>query len=339
MSHKIPSFEAIRVIALCAIITLHAQVFMLAPTQDGQPWIGLLINQLSRFAVPIFFILAGYFIQPKLMHRPYQTLSQYAKPLAKVWLGWSLICLFMPFKFTVLMTDGYLAERSGYWQYLMLSPLNSLLEGGLVHLWFIPSLIIAVALLALMIECRKVHWAIVAGLFCYLFGLLAGSYESLTQVSSAVLTRNGPFFSVLMVSIGFECRRKNIRLSSTKALVVMLFGMLLHLSEARFLMGYGVAFNSHDFLVGTPLWGAGLFLLLQNKPNFGDRPWVHFLAANSLSIYLCHLLVIILLGNLFAAYHVDHIVSSLLYVPVTLALSCLIVMCIQASPLKLVLVR
>ena len=73
---------------------------------------------------------------------------RYSKPLLKVWLAWSIISLLMPFNLGKVMEVGYLAEREGYWGFLMSTPLNSLFEGGLVHLWFIPALICAVAILA-----------------------------------------------------------------------------------------------------------------------------------------------------------------------------------------------
>ncbi len=68
---------------------------------------------------------------------------------------WSVISLLMPFNLEVMVNQGYLAERSGYWGFLLQHPLNSLFEGGLVHLWFLPALMIAVAIMALLIRQQK----------------------------------------------------------------------------------------------------------------------------------------------------------------------------------------
>ncbi|MCV6069875.1 hypothetical protein OFP26_30320, partial [Escherichia coli] len=70
----------------------------------------------------------------------------------KIWLVWSVISLLMPFQWQVVAEAGYLAERQGYCEYLASAPLNSLLEGGLVHLWFIPALVIAVAIIACLVR-------------------------------------------------------------------------------------------------------------------------------------------------------------------------------------------
>jgi surface polysaccharide O-acyltransferase-like enzyme len=97
-SNKIASLELGRLIAMFAIIFLHSQS----------------LNQLSRFAVPFFFLLSGFLIQPKLSRDPFTTLKNYSLPLIQVWLVWSVICLLMPFNWHAFLTNGYIAERIGY---------------------------------------------------------------------------------------------------------------------------------------------------------------------------------------------------------------------------------
>ncbi|ENM1126858.1 acyltransferase family protein, partial [Vibrio parahaemolyticus] len=151
-NRKIASLEFARIIAMVAIVGLHCQMALTYWQWDGVPWVGYLLNQLARFAVPLFFLISGYLIQPKLSSNPLETLANYAKPLMKIWLVWSVISLLMPFQWQVVAEAGYLAERQGYWGYLASAPLNSLLEGGLVHLWFIPALVIAVAIIACLVR-------------------------------------------------------------------------------------------------------------------------------------------------------------------------------------------
>lgn len=141
-STHIASLELGRVVAILAIIGLHCQMALSYALIDEVPWVGYVLNQAARFAVPLFFLISGYLIQPKLTRSPWSTLTSYSKPLLKVWLAWSVISLLMPFNLGKVMEVGYLAEREGYWGFLMSTPLNSLFEGGLVHLWFIPALFV-----------------------------------------------------------------------------------------------------------------------------------------------------------------------------------------------------
>ncbi|HEY5716841.1 MAG TPA: acyltransferase family protein [Psychromonas sp.] len=233
---KISSLELGRIIAMFAIVLLHNQVMMKAPLFDQTPWLGYIVNQLARFAVPFFFLLSGYLIQPKLTSAPFKTLSSYSLPLIKIWLVWSIICLVMPFNWELLSTQGYMAERSGYWNWLMQNPFNTVMEGGLVHLWFIPGLICAVAIIASCIRLNITALLPGIAIALYVYGLMGGSYENITEVWTPFFTRNGPFFSTLMVWIGYEIRRRSFTLSFNAAQVLVLLGLSIHSFRGSYLV-------------------------------------------------------------------------------------------------------
>ena len=109
-STHIASLELGRVVAILAIIGLHCQMALSYALIDEVPWVGYTLNQAARFAVPLFFLISGYLIQPKLTRSPWETLTSYSKPLLKVWLAWSIISLLMPFNLGKVMEVGYLAE-------------------------------------------------------------------------------------------------------------------------------------------------------------------------------------------------------------------------------------
>lgn len=299
---KIQSIEFGRVVAIFAILAMHCQLFVSYWQYDGTPWVAYIFNQSTRFAVPLFFLISGYLIQPKLVADPMATLRQYCSPLLRVFVVWSIISLLMPFNFQVLAEHGYLAERQGYWGFLAQTPLNSLLEGGLVHLWFIPALIFAAAITACLAKAKRLEMLIPLAFVLYVYGVLAGSYQVVTDFWSPFFTRNGPFFSTLLFAIGFTIRQDNIKATSRQALMLAGVGMLLHFGEALFLNGYGQAFNSNDYLFGTFLWGTGIFLWLLAKPELGAGRWITSLSKYVLAIYVAHLPVIILMMN-FAGFN------------------------------------
>ncbi|PSU34405.1 acyltransferase family protein [Photobacterium lutimaris] len=337
--HRITSFEAGRIIALLGVIAIHSQLFMTVPLINGEPWLGLLINQLSRFAVPLFFILAGYFIAPKLSALPAGTMKQYSLPLLKVWLVWSAIYFLVPFNLQLAWEAGYLAERSGYWQYLLSQPLNTLFEGSLVHLWYIPGLICGLLIMAICCHVKKQSLIMPVAIALYLFGLTAGSYEPLTGIESPLFTRNGPFMSMLMLTIGFMTKQKGWQISVGKATALAIAGMGLHLAEAVYLTSYDIPFNMHDFLIGTPFWAAGLFFILMSHPQFGQSLVKFNISKQVLGIYLIHLLIIIYLMRLLPLLGLTGYANDILRFVLTCIISYGLVALIGKTPLRSVLLR
>ncbi|MBC7004713.1 acyltransferase family protein [Photobacterium sp. BZF1] len=338
-NNRIASFEVGRLIALLGVIAIHSQLFMTAPLINGEPWLGLLINQLSRFAVPLFFILAGYFIAPKLVALPTSTLKQYSLPLLKVWLVWSVIFFLVPFNLQLALESGYLAERSGYWQYLLSQPLNTLFEGSLVHLWYIPGLVCCLLVIAACCYKKKLNLILPVAIALYLFGLAAGSYAPLTGIESPLFTRNGPFMSTLMLTIGFLIRQKDWQLSFSKALMLALIGMGMHLAEALYLTRYDVPFNMHDFLTGTPLWATGIFFMLKQRPQFGQAMAKLNISKHVLGIYLIHLLIIIYLMRLLPMLGFTGYANDILRFVLTCIISYGLIALINKTPLRNWLLR
>lgn len=297
-SKKIQSIELGRVIAILAIAAMHCQMFLSYWHINDTPWVGYIFNQSTRFAVPLFFLISGYLIQPKLVTKPSETLRSYVSPLLRVFVVWSVICLLMPFNLAKVAEFGYLAERQGYWGYLAQTPLNSLLEGGLVHLWFIPALICAAGIGALLSKLDKLTWFIPIGVALYLYGVLAGSYQAVSELPSPFFTRNGPFFSTLLFAIGFVVRQRNLSLTSGQALLLAATGMVMHLCEAWLLTHVEQPFNANDYLFGSLLWGTGCFMWLLAKPKFGQGLWLTAQAKYVLPLYVAHLPMIIVMMNI-----------------------------------------
>lgn len=338
-STHIASLELGRVVAILAIIGLHCQMALSYALIDEVPWLGYTLNQAARFAVPLFFLISGYLIQPKLTRSPWETLTSYSKPLLKVWLAWSIISLLMPFNLGKVMEVGYLAEREGYWSFLMSTPLNSLFEGGLVHLWFIPALICAVAILAILIEMKLTKAILPLALVLYLYGVLAGSYAPLTELEAPIFTRNGPFFSTLLVAVGFMIRQNSWQLTSMQSIAMAALGMTIHFGEAAWLMGYDVAFNINDFLAGTVLWGIGVFMWLLANPTVGDKRWIQAISSRMLGIYVSHLLLIIVMFNICGMLGITGLSKDILTYSMTIILSFGLVVALEKSPLRRVLLR
>ncbi|MGF1911341.1 acyltransferase family protein [Vibrio kasasachensis] len=338
-SKKITSIELGRLVAIFVIVAMHSSMFYTYFLYQETPWFGLIFNQTTRFAVPLFFLISGYLIQPKLTATPMATLKSYCAPLTRVFIVWSVICLLMPFNLQTVVTEGYLTERSGYWGFLAQAPLNSLLEGGLVHLWFIPALMIAALITAVLIKIDKVRWLLPVAIVLYVYGVLAGSYQNITELWTPFFTRNGPFFSTLMFAIGFLIRQKNIQTTASQGAILALVGMAIHFGEAFYLVDYEQAFNSNDFVFGTMLWGTGLFLFLLAKPTLGHSQWILNLSKSVLPIYVAHLPVIIIMMNVVGYWQLTGPAQDAAVFSGTIVLTLLLVKGIEKTPLNRFLFR
>ena len=109
---RISSIECGRVVAIMAVMAIHLSPFSnpFDPTLwDGTLyfWLGGVINQLCRFAVPLFFLCAGYFLQPALAAgHPMTVALRYCRPLLGLWLAWSLLYLLIPFNPLAAVSEG-----------------------------------------------------------------------------------------------------------------------------------------------------------------------------------------------------------------------------------------
>ncbi|PSV65262.1 acyltransferase [Photobacterium angustum] len=338
---RITSFESGRLIALLAIIGLHSQVFMKTPLIFGEPIVGMFLNQISRFAVPLFFIIAGYFYYPKLVASKSKedVFAKYAKPLIIMWLSWSVVFLIIPFNFSILLSDGYLAERSNHWNNLLANPLNTLFEGSLVHLWYIPALICAIGIITLLHKYRLDNLLLPVGFILFIYGCAAGSYVPITNIEAPILTRNGPFFSTLFVVLGYEIHRRQIALNTKLSLIIASIGFSVFLIEANYLYFFANGAFYHDFLFSSPIWAVGIFLFLQEKSNFGEQLKPTAFSKDILGIYLCHLLIVIYFFNLVFMLNINPILSSFLALPFAFIISLLLVKLLRKLPFGYLLVR
>lgn len=238
----------------------------------------------------------------------------------------------MPFNFSKAVQQGYLAERLPYWDSLLAQPLNSLFEGGLVHLWFIPGLVCAVAILAACIHFGLNRTILPLALVLYIFGVLAGSYQQVTGLEAPIFTRNCPFFSTVLVASGYLIRRRQIQLSFAMASLLAMLGMAGHFAEAALLKNYyQIPFPIHDFVFSTVLWGNGVFLMLMANPNWGRSPQLLNLAQLVLPFYIVHLLVAIVMFNLTESLQLSGLSKDMMTALGTLVLSMLLIGGIRQS--------
>ena len=342
---RISSIECGRVLAIMAVMTIHISPFSnpFDPTLWGDSfylWLGGTINQLCRFAVPLFFLCAGYFLQPRLTTgNPMAVALRYCRPLLVLWLGWSLIYLLVPFNPIAAVQQGYLAGMAGQWQMQVGDPLNAWWVGGMIHLWFLPALMLAVLILALCQRVGLPRLALVLGALLYLLALLGGSYgKPLLGAEWALLTRNGPFFSLLFVALGAGLRAGNWRPTASLSSWLLGAGIALYALEAWGLLRFAeVPLNRHDFLLGSVPWSLGLFGLLLARPDWGKGSWLERQAPKVLGLYCLHMMLVAWMMTF--GPQDKQVWWELIKVPALIALSLLAYRLLAATPASRWLLR
>lgn len=342
---RISSIECGRVVAIMAVMTIHLSPFSnpFDPTLWNDAlylWLGGIINQLCRFAVPLFFLCAGYFLQPALVAgNPMAVALRYCRPLLGLWLVWSLIYLLIPFNPLAAIEQGYLPAMASQWQMQLGDPLNAWWVGGMIHLWFLPALMLAVLLQALCHRIGLPRLALVLGVLLYLLALLGGSYgQPLLGGEWALLTRNGPFFSSIFVALGAELRFRAWQPDARRSALLLGVGMGIYALEAWGLLYFAnVPLSRHDFLLGSLPWGLGLFGLLLANPGWGRGSWLERQAPRVLGLYCLHMMLVVWLmifgplGKL--------LWWELMKVPVLITLSLLAYRLLAATPASRSLLR
>lgn len=295
---RLDGIDTFRALAVAAVVYIHLSPFRGADYAGTRAQaVADLLNVPSRFAVPFFFLVAGYFFAARLRRhaRPLSAAVLSARRIATVFAFWSACYLVVPAILRawrrgnpgVLLDD---VQQKVAW--MAAHPWTSLFQGPQEHLWFLPALVTAMTILACVVWLGfgPAH-AVCAGAVLYVVALAAGSYSQVTGLELPFNPRNGPFVALLFVAAGAWLHGRASARPGV-ALAVAAIGLLLCLAEALALReATGRAISSHDALVGTVPLGIGMFLLALASPRLGaGTPWPA-LGRLALGVYACHMLI------------------------------------------------
>lgn len=277
------SLDALRVLSLLGIVILHVAGGGFA---DSKP-LGFVLDELSRFAVPVFFVLSAYFWKPDELEHPFGLVARVARRVG------------VPFVCWVLLTIAWSAAFKPS-QTLDLSPggiaLIAWTGGPAFHLWFLPALIVGTAITAT--AGRYLGWRATLFLAVMLFviGTVLGSYAPvlLHRTFPAWIDRTGIFFAPVFLVAGVLLRRHRDRVAelpvSAIGLAVVIFA-IGQLAEGLFVVPrYPMG---HDYSLSTLGYGvsvAMLFMRLELRSSIWSA-----LGRATFTAYLVHLLVMAIL--------------------------------------------
>lgn len=296
---RLVGIDAFRYFAFIAVVVLHCV-----------PWVedyGVEINifkNLARFAVPFFFIASGYFLGRSNPAFIAGTLKAFLR-LAPIFIFWTLAYLFLFGDLTDLAEPHKLVK-------IFIS------GGSAYHMWFLPALGTSLVLL-LAVKDMNARIVVAFASLLYLIGLALGPYSDVLDLSAyAFRTRNGPFFGFALVTLGFYLSQRDIRLTFRKGVMIASAGLLLQISEAIFI-SYMThkSFTGYDFLLGTIIFGAGVFVMALNSNENALIRQASEIGFATLGMYCIHVFFIVVLMNILDVYVLWQLILIILLVVIS----------------------
>lgn len=303
---RLASIDAARALAILAVICIHTQPF--SALYGNNSVLVTALNYLYSFALPFFFVAAGYFFAKRAMREGevIGVFQSYAKRLLMVFAVWSALYIAIPSS-TDVIDHGFM--KSIFWnlssaiKLAIHNPVTFILQGTSSHLWFLTALIYGLATLTLLIRLGLQRLVFPVSFLLLALGLLGGAYSFLyIGYTPSFNTRGGPFFSTMCVAFGWWLSRRGKKHTLALGASVAVVGLCLEFFEHWLIPAHGSEFPSY-MLLGSLPFGAGVFMVALAAPQLGENTLLPALGKFTLGVYLCHWMIINALLPVRFLYH------------------------------------
>jgi len=271
-----------RVGALFAVITLHSTSLGLFA---AWPILGYLADTASRFAVPMFFLISGWFWKDSQLQDPCAASWRLAQRVGVPYAFWVVV-------YTALEVTAAVYPPSTVTglKYYILLPISG---GAGFHLWFLPALLIGTVVSWFALHSIGKSLTLAAAGALYVLGVVAWFYFAVFRPEvNPILYRNGLLFAPLFLVAGHLLR--DHMLSWKLSMVLVLLGMSLHGVEGSIAGDFPAG---HDLSFGTIPFAIGMFsLFVQSR---GRPHSVALLGKYTFGRYLLHLLFLKVVSHQF----------------------------------------
>lgn len=284
------SLNFLKFLAILSVIYIHWGIF---PTVQYK---GLVIDALSRYAVPVFFLISGFFsYYDDNSIALYKYKARMVKLIKLLIIGNILYFLFEFYTYysgnlSMVILEKFSLYRIFYYIIYDISPFGT-------HLWFLFALIYCYLLFYILtkfsISPRKLYkfipLLIVVSLFMSEFCKLIG------MIFPPEYYRNFLFMGLPFFTLGYyihdnEC--KLCKLSNSSAIILAVFGFLLTILEVSFV-------GMSEIFVGTIIFIIFVFIWCIKNPNKLYFKITDFIGGKIFaSMYILHVLVLMILEKI-----------------------------------------
>ena len=269
------TIDVFRLIGAFCVVALHSPLGTMPNT------LALAIRLGSRWAVPFFFLVSGYFIANSLRDRKQINLSKSINSLIGILIVANLIyCLFY-------LVDANPASTLDL-------DFTKIMVGQSEHLWYIGSTVFGLIMLQYLVSRYSDKVLFVVGLVI-LFFVLSYSYSGITGIHMQQDVARY-FTSIPFIFAGFLIGRhpEFLRhLSVPICIAVTILGFLLESGEAIALYKFtGAGPHNQEMLLGTAILALGIFCLSLASVTVQTNKLAEAGRKYSLLIYLYHPIII-----------------------------------------------
>jgi surface polysaccharide O-acyltransferase-like enzyme len=303
--NRIQGVDVVKLIAITGVIVIHAAPFSEMSAEKGiYRQLEILLNQSSRFAVPFFFIISGYFFgtkerydKPKIISNTVVTV----KRLFLIFLAWNVIYI-LPYNVGAIYEYGLSGPfKVAYWHLISLTsdPVRLIFHGTKAHLWFLAGLIWAVSFTGLFRYWGLYRSAFIIAAGLYLIGLLGHSYsDSPLGIHFNFDIRNHIFFSTIFFITGYQLAHFKPGPSwFPMGIAAFAFGVATHFTEIYVLwMLYGTDPDMHSYTIGTYVMGIGITVAALSNNRLLNIEALAKMGRYVLGIYVIHYIFVDILS-------------------------------------------
>ncbi len=338
---RINRVDSFRTAAMLSVIYLHTISIADPFSSFDFRWsadmlCGFVLLQVSRFAVPFFLIISGYFFGCKLRQGvdAVQLGKKYNSRILFALFFWNIVYLFSPALTENALRYGIL--HSIYWhaRELILDPVNLIFQGTKAHLWFLISLLLAVWALALMVHLsvkQRNIFAFSSVLYC--IGLLIGSYSSSPiGIHISLYARNFIFLSLPCFVIGWALSQRDVGKYAKFAVPLIGVGFAMQIAESYLIRQYWHAMALNGYNIGTLVLSTGIALAALGKTSNDPESIFSRIGRFALGIYGIHVFIIEMLQPL--ALHMPFSVRIAVFPFLVLMISTIAVYALSRTKLR-----
>lgn len=340
-SNRYNLIDIIKAFAIFAVVCLHTNPFLKVDIMGlNGKYLTFIIDTLSRFAVPYFFIVSGFLFSKNLAKKGNEYVINYIKKIAKLYFSWTF------FYFIYFLSRSYLLS---YYKQVsfrdnlipegsletILEHLYKIFYGGFAgyHLWYLISLLWSILILYVFIKIKKVNHLMIFSFVLNLIGLFGSSYSGI--LSLTINSRDALFFGLFYCTLGyFLALNENLireRLSKVKIsyIYISLFSILAALFVERGLLikYFNGTVNNGDFYVNSIPITILLMILVIVKKNSKGMIYLAKIGRKSLGVYVIHLAVLDSITTLLFGimrYNPNSVLIQLILTPLVFTVSYLI---------------
>lgn len=199
----------------------------------------VLVQVISRIAVPLFFIASGFLMFEKIdLQREWNdydnisVIKHYIGRIFKLYMLWTI--LYLPFSYMILRAgDGITLEA--IIRYIR----DFFFTGSFYHLWFLPALMLSVFVSYVLLSKFKMSMALLIAFVLYVLGMFGNVYPKLLEqipvidllwkmyVTIFATTRNGLFFGTMFITLGAYFSKQRSYLKRPFVFVGFLISLVL----------------------------------------------------------------------------------------------------------------